>query len=242
MLCGSTRTTARQMFSQETQGRKRPLSWEHEDVGVHQMVGEGREGSSHPHRESSMCKSPVARRKSTSEDVQEGQCGWHGQRVGQKTGEVGQGQVLIRPDLCHHLYTVLWLQHIVSTRGSSAGAASAGWGHRRLVRRDPSRLPSGPGSERSKTRDKLRGSWGSQGHPRSMWNVHILSLLKSLCVQTNVKGVIYLLQYRSWFMLWSLGSGVRGILDPWPEAKPTHPALDSKVSVPGPPGKSPKCS
>lgn len=128
MLCGSTRTRARQMFSQETQGRKRPLSWEHEDVGVHQMVGEGREGSSHPHRESSMCKSPVARRKSTSEDVQEGQCGRHRRRVGRKAGEAGQGQVLIRPDLCHHLYTVLWLQHIVSTRGTSAGAASARWG------------------------------------------------------------------------------------------------------------------
>ena len=34
------RTTARQMFYQETQGRKRPLSWEREEVGVHQMVGE----------------------------------------------------------------------------------------------------------------------------------------------------------------------------------------------------------
>lgn len=29
-----------------------------------------------------MCKSPVARRKSTSEDVQEGQCGWHGLACG----------------------------------------------------------------------------------------------------------------------------------------------------------------
>lgn len=67
--------------------------------------------------------------------MRKGQCGWNGRCVEQHKAEMGQGQVFIRLNLCHHLYTVLWLHLAVSTRGASAGAASAGWGHRQLVRR-----------------------------------------------------------------------------------------------------------
>ena len=174
--------------------------------------------------------------------MRKGQCGWNGRCVEQHKAEMGQGQVFIRLNLCHHLYTVLWLHLAVSTRGASAGAASAGWGHRQLVRRDPSWPPSGPEAERSKTRDKLWGSWGSQGHPKSMWSVHIISFLKICVCGPILKSLFTLLQYCSCFMFWSPGAEACGILDPWPETKPTHPALQSEVSAPGPPGKSPKRS
>lgn len=128
MLCGSTRTTARQMFSSPgDSGEEETLSWEHEDVGVHQMVGEGREGSSHPHRESSMQKS-CGEKEKHFRGCAGRPCGWHGRRVGQKTRRGGPRPGAYQTwSLSPSLYCPVVAAHSKHTRGSSAGAASAGW-------------------------------------------------------------------------------------------------------------------
>ena len=175
------RTTARQMFYQETQGRKKPLSGEREDVGVHQTVGEGRVGSSHPHRESSMCQSLAARegkalRRTCGRVSVAGMDGvWSSRQERWAKARCLSDLTFVAICTLSCVYISQWAP------GAPRQELPVPRGHRQLVRRDPSWPLSGPEAERSKTRDKLWGSWGSQGHPKSMWNVHIISFLK-ICV------------------------------------------------------------
>ena len=150
------RATARQMCYQETQGRKRPLSREHEDVGVHLMAGEGRVGSSHPHRESSMCKSPVAREGKVPRRT----CGrvsvaGMGSMWSSRQERWAQARCFSDPISITIFIPSCGLHHAVGTRVTSTGVPVPDGGHRQLVRQDPSWPPNDPGSER-RTPGQLR--------------------------------------------------------------------------------------
>ena len=232
------RATARQMCYQETQGRKRPpepRAWRRRSS----PNGGRRQGGQQPSSqgEQHVQKFCGERRKSTSEDVREGQCGWNGQRVEQQTGEVGTGQVFLRPNLYHHLYPVLWVISCSGHQGHIRRSASAGWRTQAAHQTRPKLASKRPRvrAKSSRTAEVARPTL------KSTWNAHILSLRFCVCGPV-LKSLFNLCQYCSWFTFWPLGSEVCGILDPWPETKPTHPVMESKVSAPGPPGKSPKCS